>query len=339
MKKGVYFLLLLLVFSLLLAGCRNPVDIFKSYVFGEPEQEENPLDEDLSIEDVENLEVPDENSRQTTLYYTDSTGYVVPVVRQIPRVEGIAVAALNALVDSPENRSDLKALGLQPVLPANTEIELAIKEGGLANVNLTGEVLKVESKDQEEKMVMAVVYTLTEFETIDNVQIMVDNKILETLTYGTDVSQPIGRGNINALNNDIEGEHAKMTLYLYNNPTGQYTYFVPVTKKVAANARNIESAVKELISSKGEIAELQLNIPEGTTVYGVNIESGVAYVNFSEHLSKMEDVEEMKNIAKAVGLTLKEFEGVTGVRLMVEGKAISQLGSDPITIPTFANTY
>lgn len=344
MKRSKYIILVIIMITFLVAGCTNPVDLVKKYVFNKPQEEENPLSIDGEepngeIEDVEDIKIPDENSRQTTLYYRDSTGYLVPVVRNIPRVEGIANAALSALVDTPENRLEVKQLGLQPVLPANTEMELAVKEDGLMKVNFSKEILNVESKEQEASMVKAVVYTLTEFETVESVQIMVDNKIQETLTYGTDISEPLLRNNINALNNPVEGESARVTLYLYNNPSGNYTYFVPITKNVPANGKNMETAVKELVSSKDEVGKLQLNLPKDVSVHGVNVESGIAYVNFSEELATISEKNEISNISKAIALTLKEFEGINGVKFMIEGKESSTLGNEPFAVPTFTNHY
>jgi germination protein M len=343
MNKRIFFLTLIVILALLLSGCTNPIDIFKTFIFGEPQQEDKDLPdgEDNIIEDVEedtnNVDIFEEDSYQITLYYKDSGDYIVPVVRNFKKEEGIAKAALSALVDSTENRNELKVLGLQPVLPANTQIELAIKEDGLIRASFSDDILKMESKQQEESMVSALVYTLTEFETIDKVQILVNNEIRDSLTYGTEVGEPISRGNINALNNTIEGEHARLTLYMYNNPTGQYTYFVPVTKNVPSNSRNIETALKELVASKGEFQNLHFNIPEGTTVFGVNMEDGIAYVNFSEHLTEMTDVGEISNLTKAIALTLKEFEGVQGVKLAIDGE--NALESEVISVPTFANSY
>src|SRR5699024_405831 len=111
-------------------------------------------------------------------------------VRTMPKVEGVAKTALSALVDTTENRKDLKHLGLEPVLPRDTEVELAIKEEGLARVSFNEEILEVESKEEEESMISSIVYTLTEFPNIDKVQVMVNNEIRDTLTYGAEVGKP-----------------------------------------------------------------------------------------------------------------------------------------------------
>lgn len=343
MGKRRLLLILLMLMVLTLSGC-STLDIFKSFIRGEPYQGDNPpgegdntnVMESQSLEDMQEQEPPDENTRQVTLYYRDHNGYIVPVLRNMPRVEGIAKATLSAMVDSPENRNELRALGLVPVIPGNTEIDLAVKEDGLVRANFSGEILKVESRAEEESLVSAIVYALTEFESIDKVQIMVNNEILETLTYGTDVSQPIGRGNINPLNNDIEGEHVKLTLYMYDNPTGHYTYFVPVTKNVPVGGKNIESAIKELIAS--QVEDLQLGVPQGTQVFGVTVDSGIAYVNFSDHLLQMTDADQIKNFTKAVALTLKDFGGMDGVQILVDGKEIP-LSGETLTMPTFVNVY
>ena len=342
MNKKILFLIFIVILAFSLSGCKNPIDIFKTLIFGPSLQEEllepkeNDDIEDLE-EDINNVDIFDEDSYKVTLYYRDSSDYIVPVVRNFKKEEGIAKAALSALIDSSENRSELRILGLQPTLPADIQMELAIKEDGLIRVSFSDEILKVDSKKQEENLVSAVVYTLTEFETIDKVQFLVNNEIKDSLTYGTEIGEPITRGNINSLKNTIEGEHARLTLYMYNNPTGAYTYFVPITKNISSNSRNIETAMKELVQCNGEVQNLEFNIPEGTKVFGVNMENGIAYVNFSEHLTQLMDVEEVNNLTKAIALTLKEFEGVQGVRLVIDGE--KALESDVIALPSFVNSY
>ncbi len=346
MNKRIVFLVLIIIFAFLLSGCKNPIDIFKSFISGKPiEQDENQDPNGIENEDIDDLldeefndlNISDQDTRPITLYYKDSNGYIVPVVRNLKKEEGIAKAALSSLVDSPENRSDLKILGLEPVLPANTKIELAIKEDGLIRANFSDEILSLKDKKEEEGLVNAIVYTLTEFETIDKVQILVNNEIRESLTYGTKVGTPISRGNINNLHNNIEGESEKLTLYMYNNPTGEYTYFVPITKNVSSSSINIESALKELIDIKDECEGLELDFPDGTKVFSVNLENGIAQANFSQHLIQLTNIEKANNLTKAIGLTLKEFDGVQGVKLVIDGD--NPLESDIINIPTFANSF
>lgn len=346
MNKRVVFLVLIIIIALLLTGCKNPIDIFKSFISGKPTEQdddqlpnglENEEDNENLDEDFNDLDISDENTRQITLYYRDVSGYIVPVVRKVNKEEGIAKAALTALVDNLEIRNELKVLGLEPVLPAGIEIELAIKEDGLIRASFSNEILNLGNKKEEEALVSAIVYTLTEFANIDKVQILVNNEIRESLTHGTKVGEPISRGNINNLNNSIEGENEELTLYMYNNPTGQYTYFVPITKNISPSSKNIESALEELISIKDECEGLQLSIPDGTKIFSVNMENGIAHAKFSQHLVQLNNIEDANNLTKAIALTLKEFDGVQGVRLVIDGE--NPLESDIINIPAFANSF
>ena len=124
---------------------------------------------------------------------------------------------------------------------------------------------------------------------------------------------------------------------MYNNPTGEYTYFVPITKNVSSSSINIESALKELIDIKDECEGLELDFPDGTKVFSVNLENGIAQANFSQHLIQLTNIENANNLTKAIGLTLKEFDGVQGVKLVIDGD--NPLESDIINIPTFANSF
>ena len=83
---------------------------------------------------------------------------------------------------------------------------------------------------------------------------------------------------------------------------------------------------------------LQLGVPQGTQVFGVTVDSGIAYVNFSDHLLQMTDADQIKNFTKAVALTLKDFGGMDGVQILVDGKEIP-LSGETLTMPTFVNVY
>lgn len=48
-----------------------------------------------------------------------------------------------------------------------------------------------QTKEQEQAMVVAIVNTLTEFPSINNVSITIDGKEKKTLSNGTDISKPM----------------------------------------------------------------------------------------------------------------------------------------------------
>jgi len=160
------------------------------------------LDDDIEIirSDDHDFELTDDDSmRKTVLYFKDKYGFLVPVMTKLPWEEGIAKLALKNMVDSPELRETIGKTGLLPIIPAGTQVlGMAIDENtGLCKVDFSKEVLNCETKEDEEDMINGIVYTLTEFPAIREVQLLVEGQVLPTFTHGTNTSSPIKRDNIN----------------------------------------------------------------------------------------------------------------------------------------------
>lgn len=117
-------------------------------------------------------------------------GFIVPVMKSIPWEEGIGRAALSYLVSGIDNDKSAAMMGLKTVIPEGTECTLRIGEGGSARVDLAD--IGQQTKEQEQAMVVAIVNTLTEFPSINNVSITIDGKEKKTLSNGTDISKPMG---------------------------------------------------------------------------------------------------------------------------------------------------
>ena len=98
MRKKIWLLTaILLIIVLITAGC------------GKKDKEE------VNPEDIPPIsDETDELIRETIVYYEDDAGYLVPIMRKIPWVEGIAKYTLRTMMDTPEQQEDLLLMGLRP---------------------------------------------------------------------------------------------------------------------------------------------------------------------------------------------------------------------------------
>ncbi|MCI8336481.1 MAG: GerMN domain-containing protein [Peptococcaceae bacterium] len=125
---------------------------------------------------------------EVTLYFVNEKGdALVAEKRTIPKEEGIARAAVNALLQGPQNK------GLQAAVPTGTLLkDINIKEDGSCIVDFNNTLLtKMEAENGEMLTVAAIVQTLAQFSSVKEVQILVDGKIIETLGGKVDISKPI----------------------------------------------------------------------------------------------------------------------------------------------------
>ena len=165
----------------------------------------------------------------TVVYYQDNYGYLVPVMCNVAQQDGIARATLEMMVQSPENDMNAARLGLRTVLPEGTTFDLDIS-GGLARIDLSKEVLDLADAAEESNMVTAIVQTLTEFDSVEKVEFLINGQKREKLTHGTDISGAFERGEINvetsvALTDGLE----PVMLYF---PCESGNVVVPVTRRV-----------------------------------------------------------------------------------------------------------
>ncbi|MDD2556270.1 MAG: GerMN domain-containing protein [Syntrophaceticus sp.] len=152
-----------------------------------------PAVEDGILEfESEEAAVPEKQETvQVTLYYKDAeNSCLVPVTQDVPKVTGIAKTALEALLQGEAEGELLSAL------PEGAEVrELNIKPDGTCVVDLNKEAAQIaENAPKEEALaVYAIVNTLTEFSTVEKVQILVDGQINKTFAGHIPVDVPLQR--------------------------------------------------------------------------------------------------------------------------------------------------
>jgi len=345
--------LLIAVIALLcisLAACTNPLVSLREFFNKKAEVNEMPMEDEKEEEKTEDLsEVASkqpEDTIATVLYYKDYDNLLVPVMRYIPKGDlGVAKAAVKGIIYSPELMEDLKPTGLLPTLPQGTKINGAvIKEDGLAIIDFSQEFLNFDTKEGEALGVKALVYTLTEFPNINAVEIRVDGKNIDEMPYGTKIGGPLKRTEINLVKpENLSDKLSKVMVYYQKKGRGNYSYFVPLTKLVSGYTNSAEAALTELLEGPEVNVGLENPFPKGTNLLGVEVNDGIAFVNFSEEILDTGSPAEERAILKSIILTLKEFPAIKKVRIFVEGKTVENshsIGSDEyIDVPVFVNFY
>ena len=271
----------------------------------------------------------------TVVYYQDNYGYLVPVMCNVPMEDGIAKATLKLMVQSADNDMQAARLGLRTVLPEDTSIDLDISNG-LARIDLGGQVLKMADAAAESNMVQAVVQTLTEFDSVDRVEFLIDGQKRETLPHGTKVSGTFTRGDINLESADPAGAEEDAEAVKLYFPSDSGTVIVPVTRMVGANA-DINTAVLELAKGPSNEDMLESVVPAGCGLIDVKVEDGVAKLNFTgEFVNLVQNSDGGRMALKALVLTCTQFDGVKSVEIYVDGQRYDPAEGE-LGVPSFMN--
>ncbi len=327
--KRVRFLAVVLIMCMLLSGC-SAVDYFT-------QSDEEPQPDEFT----ENGQPGEENLRETVFYYVFESDYLIPVLMNIPWTEGIARATIDRIIKSPEVDSLTETIGLQAPLPLGTEIKgLSIRDG-LAKIDFSEEFFNVQ-EGKERVVLDAVVYTLTEFSTVDKVEIMVEGKMLEELPKGFSLEQPLDRSR--GINLEVAdgvedmSTSSKVQVYFCGQGEEVINFFVPVTRVIPQTTNLMEEALNELIKGPKPGSSLFSEINSDVKINSHSVNGGLATVDFSEEfVSYHGGVTAEENILKQVTLTLSQFPEVKEVLILVDGQEPELTWEQPMKSPERIN--
>lgn len=287
MKKYILYLLLIAVL-VISAGCTNGADPDP----GEPE---------LITENI--------------LFYYGSEGNetFVSEERQITYPEGDDKyeAALIELIKGPENPAYVGNI------PENTEVYGTIEQSRDLIVSLSDDFLSFGGSVAEIVAVGSIVNTLTQFDEIERVKILVE---------GEEYIGPSGepRGFMRTFTQ--ENDETDVILYFSNQ---QATAVVAETRTIsvppgATLEDTIIIVLAELIEGP-QLPELEPTIPSEVGILSVFIEDEIAYIDFSEEMHTQHGggaAGESMTINSLVN-TVTEFAGIELVKLTVAGEPMN----------------
>ena len=113
---------------------------------------------------------------------------LVPVLRTVPKNTAMATAAMKALLAGPSAKERAAVLRIRTLIPADTKLRGIRISGGLATVDLSAAFASLSPDDVWDGgsyslhgRVAQVVYTLTQFTTVDRVNFKLDGKPVKVL--------------------------------------------------------------------------------------------------------------------------------------------------------------
>ena len=284
---------------------------------------------------VQTLAEPNVPMQETTLYYRDEGGYLIPVTTLVPQQDGIAKATLALMTSSTLNDIEAASLGLLTIAPKGTAYDLDISSGH-ARVDMSSEVLNVVDAEQESEMVSAIVEALTSFDSVDTVEFLVGGQKRSKLTFGTDISGVFMGGNINLESVDANADLSNTQTVMLYFPSESGRMLVPVTRVVYGEA-DINTAMLELIKGPKPDSGLKGVVPKTCSLIDVSVKDGTAIVNLSKEFEQVVSTGHGgRQALRSIQLTCGRYPGVERVEFQLEGKPYNI--DEPKAKPTFVNS-
>lgn len=333
----------MLASTLLVSGCG---------LFGGEEQKKVDPPKSVTVNDKKTSEETAAKKEEaatdvkTELYLIDKDGYVVPQTIALPKTTSVAKQALEYLVVNGKV-TELLPNDFRAVLPEDTQVSVNIKDG-VAVADFSKEFKNYKPED-EMKILEAITWTLTQFDTVKKVKLQMNgNELTEMPVNGTPISENLSRAS--GINIDTAGviditNTKPVTVYYIGGEADSY-YYVPVTRRVNNNVKdNIIAVVNELVKGPNSKSTLVSEFMSDVALKEApKVEGGKVTLNFNENIyTSFEEKVISERLLNALVLSLTEQKGIESVAVTVNGKAevVNDKGdkiTEPVTRPEKVNT-
>jgi spore germination protein GerM len=179
------------------------------------------------------------------------------------------------------------------------------------------------SKNQEQNMVVSIVYTLTSFDTVSGVSITVNGSKVKTMPYETDISGVLTRKNvmINADQTIVTQGYAKFDSYMWIKDEHNNKWCIPISKQV--EVMTVEDQAYMIFDSMNNLAEsFETALPVNARLEECKYSANTVILDFNSNLLNYSGLEKEMEMISQIYLAAKQIDGVENVILRCEGKKV-----------------
>ena len=265
------------------------------------------------------------NEKLSTIFLNDSNNYLAMTSINIndESITSKGRKLITALIQG-EKYEDNLPNGFKGVIPADTKILNTYFKDGVFKIDFSDTLLDT-SKENEEKVIEAIVYTLTSIDDVKFVIIYMQGEILTklpksniTLPATLDRSFGINKEYDITNNKDI----TKTTIY-YINKYNNIEYYVPVTKVNNDTREKAEIIIEELSINRTYNTNLMSYLNTNTKVMAVNKNDNDMVLDFNNYIySDSTDNEVSEEVIKQIYLSIKDNYDTNSIIFTVNNKEI-----------------
>ena len=205
--------------------------------------------------------------------------------------------------------------GFKPIIPEGTKILDLKLEENILTINFSKELLNVVHCD-EQKMIEAIIYSLTEIKDIKKIKILVEGKPLTNLPNSNkklpeylDKSYGINK----IYNIDSIKETTKTTIY-YLSKNKDYYYYVPVTKVSNEKTERVEIIIKELKSTPIYQTNLISYLAASANMTNYELLESTISLSFNNYLiANMKEEDILEEVKYSIALSIRDTYGINEI--------------------------
>lgn len=250
------------------------------------------------------------------IFLVDSMDYVsrTSIVKDSTNQEEEILEILEALTINTKKSSYIRP-GFKPIIPENTKVLNIDLSESILTINFSKEFLNI-SKDNEEKLLEAIVYSLKEIKDIKKIKILVEGKHLDKLPNSQKklpeyLDKDIGINKIYNLNS--LKDTSKTTIY-YISKNNDYYYYVPVTLINNEQVERVEVIINELKSAPIYNTNLISYLAASTNMTNYELLENSINLSFDNYLlANMNDKDILEEVKYSIALSLRDTYDINKV--------------------------
>jgi len=278
-----------------------------------------------TIEYKEEIEYVNKDIKTSTIFLLDSNNYLAStkIITEKTDTIGKAKELINALIID-GNMQDKIPNGFKSIIPSGTNILNLTYDNKVIKIDFSSDLMNT-SNDNEERIIEAIVYTLTSIEDVDFVIIYMEGEILTKLpksktTLPSTLDRSIG---INKEYNLTNTKDINQTTIYYISKFNDSMYYVPVTKINNDNRSKIEIIIDELASSNVYKPNLMSYLNNNTELLSVNENQDELVLNFnSAILDDINTKDILEEVIYTISMSISDNYDVKNVIFNVENEEI-----------------
>jgi len=243
-------------------------------------------DNDDELQINQNLEYLDLQVTTNSIYLLDNYSYLgkTEVVVNSKTKEEMIKELVEVLISGGSGENKIPN-GFKSILPSETKILSVKYEDKLVKIDFSKELLDI-NKDLEEKLIEAIVYTVTSIEDVEKVIIYVEGNILTKLPQtGIILPSTLDRNfGINKFYDFTKTKDINQVTIYYLNKHNDNFYYVPVTKYLNDNRDKIKIIIDELSTSNVYNTNLMSYLNNNIELLAIEEQPDILELTFNSYI-------------------------------------------------------
>ena len=209
------------------------------------------------------------------------------------------------------------------IIPKGTKIINQSLSDGLLKINFTKELLNIE-KENEEKLLESIIYSLTEIKEVHQIMIFVEGENLLELPHSKKtlpniLDRSYGINKIYEL--ESIKDVSKITTYYISKMEG-YSYYTPVTTITNKENEKVEIIIEKLKTAPTYQTNLVSYLGTNAELLNYEILENSVNLSFNNHILNLNDNEIMEEVKYTIALSIRDTYNINETIFYVDNMLI-----------------